>query len=183
MKKIVCLFLTLLTSVYVFSQTPISIEKIVDGLNWGNCSETDVIFAFKDNIVKRDHEEKWDGGLVSSFILKNIKIGDYIADGNIIVNSSRKLVKIGGITLKDNIDRNKSVDEYSQYFEEYLSSIWGKERIKNIEYHSDIIDKNKVYATIQCQWMRSDNNIKSSRGTLLIMERGKIIVISIEPKY
>ena len=41
--------------------------------------------AFKDNIAKRDKEETWNGGAVSSFVLKNVKIGVYTTDANIIV--------------------------------------------------------------------------------------------------
>ena len=73
-----------------FSQNPISIERVINDLNWENCIESDVILAFKDNVVKREKEETWDGGAVSSFILKNVKVRDYISDANIIVNGHRK---------------------------------------------------------------------------------------------
>ena len=86
MKKLTTLlFVIALGCVSSFSQKPISIERVINDLNWGDCSESDVVFAFKDNVVKREIEETWDGGAVSSFILKDVKIGEYTSDANIIV--------------------------------------------------------------------------------------------------
>ena len=51
MSKIFCLLLTICSVVSAFSQNPISVEKIINDLDWENCTESDVILAFKDNIV------------------------------------------------------------------------------------------------------------------------------------
>ena len=72
--------------VSVIAQNPINIERIINDLDWENCGESDVVLTFKDNVVKRDKVETWEGGAVSSFILKNVKVGDYVSDANIIVN-------------------------------------------------------------------------------------------------
>ena len=113
--------------VSVIAQNPINIERIINDLDWENCGESDVVLTFKDNVVKRDKVETWEGGAVSSFILKNVKVGDCVSDANIIVNKyNKKLLKIGGITLRD-LDWSKGVDALSQELEDYFSAFLGKE--------------------------------------------------------
>ena len=184
MKKLTTLlFVMMLGCSYSFSQNPISIEKVINDLNWDNCNESDVILAFKDNVVKREKEETWDGGAISSFILKNVKVGDEISDANIIVNKyNRKLLKIGGIMLGKNYDWSKGVDAISQELENYFSSFWGKEHQKTINYDTDYEDENIVYTNIDCEWGASYHNNKSSKGSFIIRQRAKVIVIAIEPK-
>ena len=58
MKKIVLVILSLFLMNSAFSQNPISIERIINDLDWENCTESDVILAFKDNIAKRDNVTK-----------------------------------------------------------------------------------------------------------------------------
>lgn len=167
----------------VFSQKTISIERVINDLDWENCSESDVILAFKDNVVKRGKEEVWEDGIVSSFILKNVKIEEYTADANIIVNKyNRKLIKIGGMSIGKNLDWNKDVDAISQRFEDYFSTFWGKEHKKTIEYDTDFDDNNIEYKNINCEWNSTYHNDKTSKGSFFIYHRGKCIVISIEPK-
>lgn len=182
MKRIIVLFFVIFAVATAFSQNPINIERIINDLNWDNCSESDVVFAFKDNVVKREQDETWDGGLVSSFILKNVKIGESISNANIIVNKyNRKLIKIGGIILQ-NIDWSKGVNNISQELEDYFSSFWGQKHKKSIEYDVDIDDKKTVYTNIDCEWGDEYYNDKTSKGSFIIRQRGKIIVIAIEPK-
>lgn len=182
MKKIILVVLTLLSTFSAFSQNPISIERIINDLDWEDCSESDVILAFKDNVVKREKEETWDGGAVSSFVLKNVKIGECTSDANIIVNKyNRKLMKIGGISLK-NLDWNKGADAISQKLEDYFSSFWGKEHKKNIDYDTDFDDEKNVYTNISCEWGNTYHNEKTSKGSFFLMHRAKIVVIAIEPK-
>lgn len=165
-----------------FSQIPLCIERIVNDLDWGNCSESDVVLAFKDNVVKRDKIETWEGGAVSSFILKNVKVGDCVSDANIIVSKyNKKLLKIGGITLRD-LDWSKGVDTLSQELEDYFSAFWGKEHRKSIDYDADILDESIVYTNINCKWENTRLNEKSCKGSFYLMHRGKIVVIAIEPK-
>ena len=174
--------LSFLSVVSAFSQNPISIERIINDLDWENCTESDVILAFKDNVVKRDKVEEWDGGEVSSFILKNVQIGECISDANIIVNKyNRKLLKIGGMILRD-YDWSKGADVISQKLEDYFSSFWGKDHIKIIEYETDLDDEETVFSNIKCEWMDTYHNDKTSKGTCLIMQRVKVIVIAVEPK-
>lgn len=183
MKRILILFLGLCSMVSVFSQNPITIEKIINDLDWENCSESDVILAFKDNITKREHEETWDGGLVSSFVLKNVKIGNSISDANIIVNKyNRKLAKIGGITLGKDVDWSKGADDVSRELEDYFSSFWGIEHKKFVDYDADINDDKVVYTNIRCEWGNTYKNTKSSKGSFFLFHRAKTIVIAIEPK-
>lgn len=166
-----------------FSQNPISIERVINDLNWENCIESDVILAFKDNVVKREKEETWDGGAVSSFILKNVKVRDYISDANIIVNKfNRRLLKIGGIMIGKNCDWSKGADVISQELEDYFSSFWGKEHKKSIDYDTDFEDKNTVFTNIDCEWGATHHNNKSSKGSFLIRQKAKVVVIAIEPK-
>ena len=166
-----------------FSQNPISIERVINDLNWENCIESDVILAFKDNVVKREKEETWDGGAVSSFILKNVKVRDYISDANIIVNKfNRRLLKIGGIMIGKNCDWSKGADVISQELEDYFSSFWGKEHKKSIDYDTDFEDENTVFTNIDCEWGATYHNNKSSKGSFLIRQRAKVVVIAIEPK-
>lgn len=165
-----------------FSQNPISLERLINDLDWENCIESDVIIAFKDNVVKREKDDNWDKG-VSSFILKNVKVGDNISDASIVVNKyNRKLIKIGGIVLGKNYDWSKGVDLISQELEEYFSSFWGKEHKKTIEYKIDIKDENFVYTNIECEWGDTFFNNKSCKGHFGIRPRAKAIVIVIEPK-
>ena len=183
MKKIMFFLLCICLTDSVFSQNPISIDRVINDLDWENCSESDVILAFKDNVVKRDKEETWDDGIVSSFILKNVKIEEYTADANIIVSKyNRKLLKIGGITIRKNLDWNKDVDTISQRFEDYFSTFWGKEYKKTIEYDTDYNDSNIKYKNINCEWNRTYHNDKTSKGSFFIFHRAKCIVIAIEPK-
>ena len=183
MKKIMFFLLCTCLTDSVFSQNPISIDRVINDLDWENCSESDVIFAFKDNVVKSDKEEAWDDGTVSSFILKNVKIKEYMADVNIIVSKyKRKLMKIGGMFIEKNIDWNKGIDAISQGFENYFSTFWGKEYKKIIEYNPDYFDNNIVYKKNTCEWGKTYFNDKTSKGTVMIDDRGKYIVIAIEPK-
>lgn len=178
------LFTLLLVSLTISlcSQNPISIDRIINDLNWENCTESDVIFAFKDNIEKREKDETWPEGNVSSFILKNVKIGESISDANIIVKwRTRRLVKIGGIHIK-NIDWNKNVDDISRELEDYFSSFWGKEHKKTVDYETGFFDDPNTYSTIKCEWGDTFNNEKSSKGSFLLVQRAKLIVVSIEPK-
>lgn len=176
MNKIICLLFTICSVTSVFSQNPISIEKVINDLDWENCTESDVILAFKDNIVKRDKEEVWNGGGVSSFILKNVKIGVYTADANIIVNKyNRKLLKIGGMTIGKNYDWSKGADTLSKELEEYFSSFWGKERKKTIDYDVDFTDENKVYTNINCEWGDTHFNEKSCKGSFIYHIEGKLL--------
>lgn len=182
MNKFICLFLTICSVVSAFSQNPISIERIINDLDWENCSESDVILTFKDNVVKRDKVEIWEGGAVSSFILKNVKVGDSVSDANIIVNKyNKKLLKIGGITLKD-LDWSKGADMLSRELEDYFSTFWGREYTKKIKYNSYLEDKNIVYPEIDCEWGDSYSNDKASKGSFLLITKTKFIVIAIEPK-
>ena len=182
MNKYFCLFLTFYSVVSAFSQNPISIEGIINDLDWENCSESDVVLAFKDNVVKRDKIETWEGGAVSSFILKNVKVGDCVSDANIIVSKyNKKLLKIGGITLKD-LDWSKGADGISQELENYFSTFWGKEHKKSIDYDADILDESIVYTNINCEWENTRLNEKSCKGSFFLMQRGKIVVIAREPK-
>ena len=174
--------LSFLSVVSAFSQNPISIERIINDLDWENCTESDVILAFKDNVVKRDKVEEWDGGEVSSFILKNVQIGECISDANIIVNKyNRKLLKIGGMILRD-YDWSKGADVISQKLEDYFSSFWGKDHIKIIEYETDLDDEETVFSNIKCEWRDTYHNDKTSKGNCLIMQRVKVVVIAVEPK-
>ncbi|MCR4592791.1 MAG: hypothetical protein K5672_06525 [Bacteroidaceae bacterium] len=183
MRRIIFLLFTFCLSAPASSQNPISIERIINDLNWGNCSESDVIIAFKDNVTKREHEEVWDGGLVSTFVLRNIRIGRSVSDANIIVNKyNRKLVKIGGIMLGKDYDWSKGVDEISKELEDYFSSFWGVEHKKSIEYDTDFDDEKTVYTNISCEWGDTYKNNKPSKGTFHLLHRAKIIVIAIEPK-
>ena len=182
MAKIVFFLFSFCLAFSAYSQNPISIDRVINELEWENCSESDVILTFKDNVVKREEEEEWDGGLVSSFILKNIKIGNYISDANIIVNKfNRKLIKIGGIII-NNYDWSKGVDAASQELEDLFSSFWGKEHKKSIEYRIDYDDENNIYTDIDCKWGNSLHNETSSKGTFLLRQKAKMIVIAIEPK-
>lgn len=182
MKKFIILLYAFCFAIPGFAQNQIDIERVITDLDWKDCNESDVILAFKDNVVKREKEETWDGGEVSSFILKNVKIGDCIADANIIVNKySRKLIKIGGMTLRD-YDWSKGVDEISNELERYFSSFWGKEHTKVIDYDTDLEDVDIVYTDIKCEWPKTYQNDKSSKGSFIIMQRAKVIVICIEPK-
>ena len=168
--------------VSVIAQNPINIERIINDLDWENCGESDVVLAFKDNVVKRDKIETWEGGAVSSFILKNVKVVDCVSDANIIVNKyNKKLLKIGGITLRD-LDWSKGVDALSQELEDYFSAFWGKEHRKSIDYDADILDESIVYTNINCEWGNTRLNEKSCKGSFFLMQRGKIVVIAIEPK-
>ena len=67
MKRIYFTLLSLSLVFNTFSQSPISIDKIINDLDWGNCNESDVILAFKENIVKKEKEEEFNGNGVSSF--------------------------------------------------------------------------------------------------------------------
>ena len=183
MKKIVLIISSLCMMISAFSQNPISIEKVINDLDWENCTESDVILAFKDNIVKRDKEETWNGGAVSSFVLKNVKIGVYTTDANIIVkNYNRKLLKIGGMTIGKNYDWSKGADTLSKELEEYFSSFWGKEHKKTIDYDVDFIDENIVYTNISCEWENTRLNEKTCKGSFYLSHRGKYVVIAIETK-
>ena len=182
MRKILLTLLSLCLMLPIFSQNPIGIDRIINDLDWENCSEADVILAFKDNIEKKEQEDTWDGGAVSSFTLKNVKIGNSVSDANIIVNKyNKKLLKIGGIKLK-NLDWNKGADALSQELEDYFSTFWGKEHKKCIDYDVDFIDESIVYTNINCEWENTRLNEKTSKGSFYLMHRGKIIVIAIEPK-
>lgn len=168
--------------VSVIAQNPINIERIINDLDWENCSESDVVLTFKDNVVKRDKVETWEGGAVSSFILKNIKVGDCVSDANIIVNKyNKKLLKIGGITLRD-LDWSKGADNLSRELEDYFSTFWGKEHKKSIDYDADFLDESITYTNINCEWENTRLNEKSCKGSFYLMHRGKIVVIAIEPK-
>ena len=183
MKKIVLVILSLFLMNSAFSQNPISIEKVINDLDWENCTESDVILAFKDNIVKRDKEETWNGGAVSSFVLKDVKIGVYTTDANIIVKKyNRKLLKIGGMTIGKNYDWSKGADALSKELEDYFSSFWGKERKKTIDYDVDFIDENIVYTNISCEWGNTRLNEKTCKGSFYLLHRGKYVVIAIETK-
>lgn len=183
MKKIVLVILSLFLMNSAFSQNPISIERIINDLDWENCTESDVILAFKDNIAKRDKEETWNGGAVSSFVLKDVKIGVYTTDANIIVkNYNRKLLKIGGMTIGKNYDWSKGADTLSKELEEYFSSFWGKEHKKTIDYDVDFIDENIVYTNISCEWGNTRLNEKTCKGSFYLSHRGKYVVIAIETK-
>ena len=104
MRKFFFTLLSLCLTLPIFSQNPIGIDRIINDLDWENCSEADVILAFKDNIEKREKDEVWDNGDVSSFILKNVKVGESLSNANIIVNKfNRKLIKIGGIISERNM--------------------------------------------------------------------------------
>ena len=168
--------------VSIIAQNPINIERIINDLDWENCSESDVVLTFKDNVLKRDKVETWDGGAVSSFILKNVKVGDSVSDANIIVSKyNKKLLKIGGIKLK-NLDWSKDSDVLSREFEDYFSTFWGKEHKKSIDYDTDFLDESIVYTNINCEWGNTRLNEKKSKGSFYLMHRAKIIVIAIEPK-
>lgn len=183
MKKSFLILLSFCVTASAFSQNPVNFERIVNDLDWENCSESDVILAFKDNVVKREKEEAWDGGAVSSFILKNVKIGESTSDANIIVSKyNRKLLKIGGIRLGKNYDWSNGADKISQELEEYFSSYWGKEHKKSIDYVSDYDDEKTIYTNIECEWGNSFHNEKASKGSFYLMHRAKIVVISVEPK-
>ena len=183
MKRIVFIISSLCLMISAFSQNPMSIEKIINDLDWENCTESDVILTFKDNVVKRDKEEVWNGGAVSSFILKNVKIGVYTTDANIIVNKyNRKLLKIGGMTIGKNYDWSKGADTLSKELEDYFSTFWGKEHKKTIDYDTDFDDEKNVYTNIRCEWGRTYHNEKSSKGSFFMIHRAKIIVIAIETK-
>ena len=183
MNKIICLLFTVCSVTSVFSQNPISIEKVINDLDWENCTESDVILAFKDNVVKRDKEETWNGGGTSFFILKNVKIGVYTTNANIIVNKyNKKLLKIGGMTIGKNYDWNKGADALSKELEDFFSSFWGKEHKKTIDYDVDFIDENIVYTNINCEWGNTRLNEKTCKGSFFLSHRGKVVVIAIEPK-
>lgn len=183
MKKIFCLFLFICSVASAFSQNPISIEKVINDLDWENCTESDVILAFKDNVVRREKEETWSGGGTSFFILKNVMIGEYTSDANIIVNKyNRKLLKIGGMTIGKNYDWSKGADALSKELEDYFSSFWGKEHKKFIDYDVDFIDENIVYTNINCEWGNTRLNEKTCKGSFFLSHRGKAVVIAIEPK-
>lgn len=183
MKRIVFIISSLCLMISAFSQNPMSIEKIINDLDWENCTESDVILTFKDNVVKRDKEEVWNGGAVSSFILKNVKIGVYTTDANIIVNKyNRKLLKIGGMTIGKNYDWSKGADTLSKELEDYFSTFWGIEHKKSIDYDADILDESVVYTNINCEWGNTRLNEKSCKGSFYLMHRGKIVVIAIESK-
>ena len=183
MNKILCLFLTVCSVTSVFSQNPISIERIINDLDWENCTESDVILAFKDNVVRREKEETWSGGGTSFFILKNVKIGVYTTNANIIVNKyNRKLLKIGGMTIGKNYDWSKGADTLSKELEDYFSTFWGIEHKKSIDYDADILDESVVYTNINCEWGNTRLNEKSCKGSFYLMHRGKIVVIAIESK-
>ena len=179
MKKIFCLLFAICSVASVFSQNPISIEKVINDLDWENCTESDVILAFKDNVVKRDKEETWNGGGSSFFILKNVKIGAYTTDANIIVNKyNRKLLKIGGMTIGKNYDWSKGADELSKELEDYFSSFWGKERKKTIVYDAEFVDGDMVYTNIDCEWGNSRLNEKTCKGSFYLSHRGEVVVIA-----
>ncbi|MBR1502469.1 MAG: hypothetical protein IJ618_01125 [Prevotella sp.] len=183
MKKIVLIILSLCLVISVFSQNPISIETVINDLDWENCTESDVIFAFKDNVVKRDKEETWNGGGSSFFILKNVKIGAYTTDANIIVNKyNRKLLKIGGMTIGKNYDWSKGADALSKELEDYFSSFWGKERKKTIVYDAEFVDGDMVYTNIDCEWGNSRLNEKTCTGSFYLSHRREVVVIAIVPK-
>ena len=182
MKRKILVLLSLFSMVSVIAQNPISIERIINDLDWENCGESDVVLTFKDNVVKRDKVETWEGGAVSSFILKNVKVGDCVSDANIIVNKyNKKLLKIGGITLRD-LDWSKGVDALSQELEDYFSAFWGKEHRKSIDYDADFLDESITYTNINCEWQNTRLNEKSCKGSFFLMHRGNIVVIAIEPK-
>jgi len=182
MKRIIFIFVSVCLASSVFAQNPISIERIINDLDWENCSESDVILAFKDNVVKRDKIETWEGGAVSSFILKNVKVGNSVSDANIIVNKyNKKLLKIGGIKLK-NLDWSKGTDELSRELEDYFSTFWGKEHKKSIDYDVDFIDESIVYTNIRCEWGNTRLNEKTCKGSFYLLHRGKDVVIAIETK-
>ena len=183
MKIILLAMLACYSTVSAFSQNQVSIDRIINELDWENCTESDVIFAFKDNIEKRDKDETWDGNAVSSFVLKNVKVGHYTSDANIIVNKySRKLLKIGGITIGKECDWSKNIDLISQELEDFFSSFWGKEHRKTIDFDTDFDDENIVYSSITCEWGATYHNNKTSKGSFILLQRAKIIVIAIEPK-
>lgn len=183
MKRYLFTLLFVCSSVFAYSQSPISIDKIINDLNWENCSEADVIFAFKDNIVKRDKDEYWDDRTVSSFILKNVKVGDYTSDANIIVNrTSRKLIMIGGISIGNHYDWSKGADVISKELEAYFSTFWGKEHEKKITYDTDFDNENNEFLNISCEWGNTYHNEKQTKGSFLIMQKAKVIVISIRAK-
>lgn len=183
MKRFYFTLLSLSLVFNTFSQSPISIDKIINDLNWGNCNESDVILAFRDNIVKKEKEDEFDGNGVSSFVLSKVQIGTHLSDANIIVNRyNRKLLKIGGIQLRDGLDWSKGGEAVSKQMEHFFSSFWGKEYKKVIEYDSDYVNPNKIYTSINCEWKSWSSNEKSSKGSFYLSERGKFVVIAIEPK-
>ena len=182
MKRIIVILISVCLVSSTFSQNPLGIDRIINELDWENCCESDVVLTFKDNIVKRDKVETWEGGAVSSFILKNVKVGDSVSDANIIVSKyNKKLLKIGGITLKD-LDWSKGADALSRELEDYFSTFWGIEHKKSIDYDADILDESIVYTNINCEWENTRLNEKSCKGSFYLMHRGKIVVIAIEPK-
>lgn len=183
MRKIIIILFVYCTCIPVLSQNPIDLDTIVNGLNWEDCIESDVILAFKENVIKCEKEEVWNDGTVSSFKLKNVRIGASIADANIIVSKyNRKLVKIGGMMIGSNLDWGKGPEEIARELESLFSKFWGVEHKKSTEYDTDFNDEKKVYTNIVCEWGSTNLNNKSSKGSFFLMHRAKIVVIAIEPK-
>ena len=182
MKQLILFILAVCSSISVNSQTPLDIGTIINDLNWEDCSESDLIFTYKDNVVKRDKEDEFDGPNVSSYILKGVKVGNHTSKAaNIIVNKfNRKIARLS--IIFENLDWNKNIEDISTELENILSSHFGKAYKKTIEYRVNWADKKSVYPVIECEWDDTLLNEKLCKSHFLLNPKMKVAAISIEPK-
>ena len=136
MKNIIFTLLAFLFCLPVFSQNEISIETLIDSIDWEDCSESDLIYIFKDNIIQRENDESFDGNNVSRYSLKGVKIGQYSTSTHIVVNKfNRKVVRIS-MLIDDNEDDLKKPETIARNLEDIVKRIFGNTYQETIDHFS-----------------------------------------------
>ena len=171
MKVLFGLIIAILFNICAFSQNEIRIETLVDSIDWEDCSESDIIFMFKDNIIQRENEETF-GDFVGRYDLRNVVVGQYTTSiSHIVVNKyNRQLMRISMIIDEKDADwtNPKAVDAN---LEATIKKIFGNRYKKTIEYsHATIIEY--IWESFL-----SDNNCGA---TILITPEGKCAAVTIE---
>ena len=168
MKKFFFLFLYFAFSITSYAQKTLPVDSLIYAINWDNCSESDLIFMYKDNIIQKSKEETFGESTVSKYTIKGIKVGKYTSPiAHIQVNKrTRRLVRISIIFEDIDIDWDKA----DLYFENSIKNIFGNKYKKTIDNYTN---------SIECIW---DNyNEYGCKAYILLNPKIKTCAIAISP--
>lgn len=94
MKKAIMLFWGIVFSTISVAQTPIPVETIIDSVDWNEVTEPDIVYMFKNNICKQDEPNREIGGYYTSYYIKNVSVGKYIAHkSDVLVDEVYRKIK------------------------------------------------------------------------------------------
>lgn len=175
MKRVSFIILIILTCLSGYAQEDISIDTVINNLDWQHSTETDLVYFFRNNISHRSGDEDF-GDFVSKYSINGIRVGVLKSKVSYILVEpySRKLGRIN-IIFDEGINWENSKPQID-YLITQIVKFFGND-YKTIIDHQEI--GGKIYEDTDVVWKHTEFSERKEDVKISISPSAKICALMI----